>query len=85
MGEKSKSEEREQTFTKSTGLSAFGKGSHAASVDVKDGKIVRIRPLHFDSKYTQEEIQPWKIEARGKVLEPYMKSLITPFGAGFSG
>lgn len=83
MGEKGKSEEKEKTFTKSTGFSAFGKGSHAASVDVKDGKIVRIRPLHFDSKYTQEEIQPWKIEARGKVLEPYMKSLITPFGAGF--
>ena len=83
MGEKGKSEEREKTYTKSTGFSAFGKGSHAASVDVKDGKIVRIRPLHFDSKYTIEEIQPWKIEARGKVLEPYMKSLITPFGAGF--
>ena len=25
--------------------------SNAAAVDFKDGKIVRVRPLHFDWKY----------------------------------
>ena len=40
-------------------------------VDVKDGKIVRIRPLHYDENYTREELASnmWKYEARGKKLE----------------
>ena len=54
-----------------------------AAVDIKDGKIVRIRPLHYDSKYKPEEWKPWKIEARGKVFEPPMKSLVAPFGLGY--
>jgi trimethylamine-N-oxide reductase (cytochrome c) len=54
-------------------------GSNAAAVDVKDGKIVRIRPLHFDWKYKPEDMNPWKIKARGKVFEPGMKTLLPPF------
>jgi molybdopterin guanine dinucleotide-containing S/N-oxide reductase-like protein len=54
-------------------------GSNAAAVDVKDGKIIRIRPLHFNWKYKPEDINPWKIEARGKVFEPGMKTLLPPF------
>ena len=56
----------EKTYIKSTGYSAIGIGSHVAAVDVKDGKIVRIRPLPYDWKYRPEEFRPWKIEARGK-------------------
>jgi anaerobic selenocysteine-containing dehydrogenase len=52
-------------------------------VDVKDGKIIRTRPFHFDWKYKPDEFRPWKIKARGKVFEPPMKSLITPFGIGY--
>ena len=54
-------------------------GSNAAAVDVKDGKIVRIRPLHFDWKYRPEDMNPWQIKARGKVFEPGMKTLLPPF------
>jgi trimethylamine-N-oxide reductase (cytochrome c) len=54
-------------------------GSNAAAVDVKDGKIVRIRPLHFDWKYQPEDMNPWKIKARGKVFEAGMKTLLPPF------
>jgi len=37
--------------------------------DVKNGKIVRIRPLHLEEKYTKEELAPamWKIEAKHRV------------------
>jgi len=83
MSAKGKAEAGEQTVIKGTGLSAHAVGSHIAEVDVKDGKIVRIRPLHYDSKYKPEEFKPWRLEARGKVFEPPMKSLITPFGIGY--
>ena len=83
MVEKEKPEVGEKTFIKGTGFSAFASGSHVAAVDVKNGKIIRIRPFHYDWKYKPEEFRPWKIEARGKVFEPPMKSLIAPFGLGY--
>jgi trimethylamine-N-oxide reductase (cytochrome c) len=62
-----------------------GNNSETAVVDVKNGKIVRIKPLHYDWKYTKEELAParWKIEARGKTFEPRMQSLISYFAAGY--
>ena len=39
-------------------------------IDVKDGKITRIRPLHYEMNYDKKDFNAWKIEARGKVLEP---------------
>jgi anaerobic selenocysteine-containing dehydrogenase len=69
-------QENERTVVK--GLSGGGvtEDSNTVQVDVKDGKIIRIRPFHFDWKYKRE---PWKIEARGKVFEASMKTLIPPF------
>ena len=32
------------------------------AVDVKDGKIVRVRPLHYDWKYDFKDVNPWKFE-----------------------
>jgi molybdopterin guanine dinucleotide-containing S/N-oxide reductase-like protein len=65
--------EPEETVTKTLHLG--GRQGLPMRVDVKNGRIVRIRPLHFDEKYTLEQIQPWKIEARGKTLNSHMKSL----------
>ncbi len=50
-----------------------------AVVDVKDGKVVRIRPLRYDSKYDSKEFNPWKLEAHGKIFDPGMKVTIPPF------
>jgi anaerobic selenocysteine-containing dehydrogenase len=58
-------------------------GSNAAAVDVNNGRIVRIRPLHFDWRYHPEDMNPWKIRARGKVFEPGMKTLLPPFTLGY--
>ena len=42
-------------------------GSNASMVDVKDGKIIRIRPMHYDWKYDPEKsMNPWKMEVRGQ-------------------
>ncbi len=69
-------QEKERTVVK--GLSGAGvtEDSNMVQVDLKDGKIVRIRPFHFDWKYDRK---PWKMEARGKVFEASMKALIPPF------
>ncbi|MCL5735766.1 MAG: molybdopterin-dependent oxidoreductase [Actinobacteria bacterium] len=52
-------------------------------VDVKDGRILRIRPLHFDWKYERKDFNPWRMEARGHALEPPMKSLIPPYALAY--
>ena len=68
-----------KTYYKSTGFCSFGIGSEAAQIDVKDGKILRIRPLRYDSKYDTSKIRKWKITARGKTFEPYNKTPLGPF------
>jgi len=75
--------EEEKTVIKDLGLCAHGEAGNAAVIDVKDGRIVRIRPLHYDWKYRSEEFRPWKMEARGKVFEPTMKTLISPYGLAY--
>ena len=77
--EKPRENAAEETFIK--GLNFVGDQSmdgNPIAVYVKNGEIVRIRPLHYDWKYKPEEFGPWKIEARGKTFEPCMKSVIGP-------
>jgi molybdopterin guanine dinucleotide-containing S/N-oxide reductase-like protein len=69
----------EKSYCKGLGLCSVSSDANSSVVDVKNGKILRIRPLHYDWKYKPEEFRPWKIEARGQVFEPSMKSLIPPF------
>jgi len=83
LAQKSKSENTEKTLIKGTGLSSVGDNSNVAAVDVKNGKIIRIRPLHFDWKYKPEEWKSWKLEAHGTVFEPPMKSMIPPHGMAY--
>ena len=58
-------------------------GSNASMVDVKDGKIIRIRPMHYDWKYDVKDMNPWKIESRGKIFEPSMKTLLPPYSIAY--
>ncbi len=68
-----------KTVLKGLGQCSFTRNGDPAAIDVKDGKILRIRPLHFEDKYTKEEIKPWRIEKDGKVLEPQLKSYLAPY------
>jgi anaerobic selenocysteine-containing dehydrogenase len=61
----------------------FGPNANSAVVDVKNGKIVRVRPLHFDWKYDKKSFNPWRMEVRGHVLESGMKSLPPPFSLAY--
>ncbi|MBN1630447.1 MAG: hypothetical protein JW990_11830, partial [Thermoleophilia bacterium] len=60
----------EKTVLKALGLSGGIFGACPCAVDVKDGKIIRIRPLHWDEKYDPKTFNPWKITKNGKTLEP---------------
>ena len=65
----------DKTVIKALGLSGGIFGASPANVDVKDGRIVRIRPLHYDEKYDYESLNPWTIERNGKKFQPLRKSV----------
>ena len=72
---------RDKTVLKGLGFDSFGQGSNSCEVDVLDGKIVRTRPFDYNYKnaYDPQAKNPWKIEARGQVLEAKEESLLCPF------
>ena len=71
-----KENNQERTVVKGLSFNGVAQDGNTVQVDLKDGKIVRIRPFHFDWKYDRK---PWRMEARGKVFEASMKCLIPPF------
>lgn len=73
----------EKSLVRDISWDGVGDGSNASVVDVKDGKMVRIRPLHYDWKYKPEEFNPWEMEARGKVFKPPLKTLLPPLSLGY--
>jgi molybdopterin guanine dinucleotide-containing S/N-oxide reductase-like protein len=73
----------EKSHIKGFGLCSGVAGGNPGVVDVKNGKIVRIRPLHYDSQYTAEELNLWSMEARGKILKPTTKSLLPYFSVAY--
>ena len=73
----------EKTVIKTLSLGGLTGGGVPAAVDVKDGRIVRIRPLHYDWKYDKKEFNPWKFERDGKTLEPLMKSMPCTFSLAY--
>jgi len=75
--------EEEKTIVLGQGFCAVGTDANVSAIDVKNGRVLRVRPLHYDWKYDPKEFNPWKYEARGQVFEPTMKSLIPPFSLGY--
>jgi molybdopterin guanine dinucleotide-containing S/N-oxide reductase-like protein len=72
-----------KTLIKNFSFCAYSMGSNVACVDVKNGRIVRIRPLHYDEKYRPEEFRPWELAVRGKVFQAAMKEPVSPLGLGY--
>ena len=71
-----------KTTVKALGFLGVGGGA-PCMVDYKDGKVIRIRPLHYDSKFDREKLNPWKFDVRGKTLEPTFKSNPCPFSLAY--
>jgi molybdopterin guanine dinucleotide-containing S/N-oxide reductase-like protein len=70
----------EQQFVKGIATSSFGHGGSAARVETRGGKVLRIRPLHYEEKYTPQELGQWKVEAKGKVFQSLLKTIPNPPG-----
>lgn len=73
----------DKTVFRALGLGGFYGGGAEGMVDVKDGKILRVRPFRFDDKYERKNIRTWKFEKDGKVLEPTWKSMPSPFSLSY--
>jgi len=67
--------ETETTVIKPNALSGVA-GGDLMAVDVKNGKIIRCRPVHWRDHVSQEQIDAshWKYEVRGHVFESLEKS-----------
>ncbi len=74
-------QEPEETFIKGIGFS----GSDTSVCDVKNGKVIRIRPLHYTWKYTEEELAPahWQFTSRGKTFKSSSKTMPNYFNFGY--
>ena len=73
----------DKTVIKALALGGLLGGGGECAVDVKDGKVIRIRPFHYDWKYEPESFRPWKITRNGKDYEPLMKSVPGPFSLAY--
>ena len=70
---------KDKSVLKTIGLMGGFGGSAEGVVDVKDGRIVRIRPLHYDWKYERDQVRLWKMSRNGKTLDPGWQEFPSPY------
>ena len=73
----------DKTVVRALALGGLLGGCDPSCVDVKDGKIVRVRPMHFDWKFDRKSFNPWKFERNGKVLESNFKGMPSPWSLSY--
>ena len=73
-----RSDGRERTVVRDMSFLGAPWGANACMVDVKDDRVIRMRPLRYYDQYTKEEVKPWVMHARGKTFEPGEKTLPPP-------
>jgi molybdopterin guanine dinucleotide-containing S/N-oxide reductase-like protein len=73
----------ERTAIKDLSWGGVAIGGIPTMVDVKDGKLIRIRPFRYDWKYDPKAFNPWVLKARGKTFEPKMKTLPPPLSLSY--
>jgi anaerobic selenocysteine-containing dehydrogenase len=74
---------RDKQVVRGSGLIGGGDSGPPTLVDVTDGRIVRIAPLHYDLRYDPAGFNAWKLEANGKTLEPPMRAPVGPIGLAY--
>jgi len=73
----------DKTVIKALALGGLLGGGGECAVDVKDGKVIRIRPFHYDWKYDKKQFNAWKMTRNGKTFEPLLKSMPSPFSLAY--
>ena len=71
----------DKSMIKGTSLTGVGDAGNPSAVEVKDGRVIRIRPFNFAEKFGEKlKENKWCIEARGRKLTPPDRAPISPFG-----
>ncbi|MCL1847551.1 MAG: molybdopterin-dependent oxidoreductase [Coriobacteriia bacterium] len=67
------------------GIAGGGTGGDPVAIDSRDGKLIRFRPLHWDTNYTAEELEEslWEYDIDGKKLRPQMKAAPNYFALAY--
>jgi trimethylamine-N-oxide reductase (cytochrome c) len=73
----------DKTVLRALGLGGLYGGGAEGMIDVKDGKILRVRPFRFDWKYDRSKVRGWKFEKDGKKLEAAWKSMPSPYSLAY--
>ena len=73
----------DKTVLRALGLGGLYGGGAEGMIDVKDGKILRVRPFRFDWKYDRSKVRGWKFEKNGKTLESAWKSMPSPYSLAY--
>ncbi|MGV8083447.1 MAG: molybdopterin dinucleotide binding domain-containing protein [Coriobacteriia bacterium] len=67
------------SYPQALGLAGFGTGSSTVSVDVKDGKIVRLRPFDFEEYVDDfEALYPWSVDSNGHKFGANKRLTVSP-------
>ncbi len=69
--------EPEESVLTEVGQMGFGGTAQVVRIDYKNGRIVRLRPHHYEEAYTKEELasSTWKMEVKGKTFELPLQGL----------
>lgn len=66
---------------KGTSLTGVGDSGNPSRVEVRDGRILRIRPFDYTENHARDIAKnKWTISARGRTLQPPERAPISPFG-----
>ncbi|MCL1827953.1 MAG: molybdopterin-dependent oxidoreductase [Oscillospiraceae bacterium] len=68
---------------KACSLMGCTSGPPAVADSDKDGKIIRIRPMHYEDHIDWESKNPWKIEARGSSFSPPKRTVPGSYYTGY--
>lgn len=69
----------------SLSLVGFADAMQASAFDVVNGKLIRIRPLHYDWQYEPKDFNygSAEIEVKGQVFQPPLKSMTSYLAQGY--
>jgi anaerobic selenocysteine-containing dehydrogenase len=74
---------REKSVYRALSLSGYTGGGAPVVVDIRNNRIIRIRPFHYDTNHNKKELNLWKFQREGKTFEPLMKSLPCPYSLAY--
>ncbi len=73
----------DDTVIKGLGFCSFGNGSNASLVDIRDGKILRTRPMDVTMWYTPEELNIWTLKIGDKEFRAPTRAYISPLSISY--